>query len=211
MQCFSIRVIGSRTLGTSCCSAIFTLIVLASGFELFVFVDETMRFDRSMLITTFLICCISSLRVVSTFRLSHFTSDALVQNHQHDRRIVPVLPSTTCLFAHRMPPLNSEEEYIRTRRNLELRWKLMQSNDECDVEDMYSCGGPCDICDGEGVVECRFCQGTGFLTIGETIYSGKDCPVCSGAGEEECKSCMGRKWVAKWRQIDPSLLAGTKG
>jgi|Transcript_27727 DnaJ-class molecular chaperone len=119
-------------------------------------------------------------------------------------------PAITCLFAQRMPSLNpaGDDETSRVRRNLELRWTLLQSNDECDLEDMYSCGGPCDICQEEGTAECRFCHGTGFLTIGQTLYSGQDCPVCSGLGEEECKNCMGRKWVAKWRQVDPSLLAG---
>jgi hypothetical protein len=93
------------------------------------------------------------------------------------------------------------------RRNLELNWKLMTSNEECDLEDMLSCGGLCDICEGEGLVNCRFCAGTGFLTIGEMLMGdGKHCPVCSGDGEEECKSCMGSKWVAKWRLHDPAHL-----
>jgi DnaJ-class molecular chaperone len=167
-----------------------------------------MLLDNSVLIRILLICCVSNFKATFAFDLSSFTWDttSVLSNNKSKR-----LSSSrwTCLFAHRMPPLSSEEEYNRARRNLELRWKLMQSNDECDLEDMNSCGGPCEDCEGEGVVECRFCQGTGFLTIGETIYKGKDCPVCSGSGEEECKSCMGRKWVAKWRQIDPSLLAGS--
>lgn len=162
---------------------------------------------NSMLFGMLLICSISKFKATFAFGFSSsLTLDTSVQSSNKSLRIC--LSRLTCLYAHRMPPLSSEEEYNRARRNLELRWKLMQSNDECDLEDMNSCGGPCEDCEGEGVVECRFCQGTGFLTIGETIYKGKDCPVCSGTGEEECKSCMGRKWVAKWRQIDPSLLAG---
>ena len=93
------------------------------------------------------------------------------------------------------------------RRNLELRWSLMASNEECDLEDMLSCGGMCEECDGEGVLDCRFCTGTGFFTVGDRLVGqGKSCPVCGGCGEEECKGCMGRKWVARWRQNDPSHL-----
>lgn len=93
----------------------------------------------------------------------------------------------------------------QARRNLELRWALMASTDECDVQDMNSCGGMCDRCSGEGVVDCRFCDGTGFLMVGSTLYrGGKVCPVCSG-GLEECSGCKGSGWVAKWNSQNSTL------
>ena len=57
-------------------------------------------------------------------------------------------------------------------------------------------------CDGEGVIPCRFCGGTGFLMLGQDLIgTNNDCPVCKGSGHEECKECMGAGSIALWRDI----------
>eukprot|EP00521_Asterionellopsis_glacialis_P009553 CAMPEP_0195289646 /NCGR_PEP_ID=MMETSP0707-20130614/5835_1 /TAXON_ID=33640 /ORGANISM="Asterionellopsis glacialis, Strain CCMP134" /LENGTH=246 /DNA_ID=CAMNT_0040349671 /DNA_START=237 /DNA_END=977 /DNA_ORIENTATION=- len=95
-------------------------------------------------------------------------------------------------------------EYMR--KGFEMRWQVMGSLDECNLEqDVHSCGGECDMCLGEGTLDCRFCNGTGFsmLSDGTMLSQGKPCLVCSGKGEEPCKGCGGSGWVAKWRGLAP--------
>ena len=92
---------------------------------------------------------------------------------------------------------------VRTmRQNLELHWQISSSSSECDLEaDIRSCSDPCPTCHGTGRVECRFCGGTGFFTLGEMVMGGgKVCPICNHDGEEECAQCRGSGWVANWRQ-----------
>mmetsp|Transcript_33525 Transcript_33525/g.41067 ORF Transcript_33525/g.41067 Transcript_33525/m.41067 type:complete len:145 (+) Transcript_33525:75-509(+) len=86
------------------------------------------------------------------------------------------------------------------RKNLELKWQIGLSLEECDLIDIRSCGTKCATCDGEGISECRFCGGTGFFTIGDVLVGGgKSCLICGGGGEEKCQKCRGNGWIAKWR------------
>jgi len=118
------------------------------------------------------------------------------------------------LTSHRLPPLfasdavsdaerearNRVRDDINRRAYLELKWNYLAMADECDLEDMNTCGGQCDACDGEGARECRFCGGTGFFTLGNTMYGkGQDCLICGGEGEESCKECKGSGWIARWK------------
>lgn len=60
----------------------------------------------------------------------------------------------------------------KKREELGLGWSIAEANDECQLNVFTDtmtdgCGKTCLTCDGHGEVECRFCHGTGFFTIGE--------------------------------------------
>ena len=99
-------------------------------------------------------------------------------------------------------PARPPKDVKTMRQNLELHWQITSSSSECDLEaDIRSCSDPCPTCHGTGRVECRFCGGTGFFTLGEMVMGGgKVCPICNHDGEEECVQCRGSGWVANWRQ-----------
>lgn len=99
-------------------------------------------------------------------------------------------------------PATPTKDVKTMRQNLELHWQITSSSSECDLEsDIRSCSDPCPTCHGTGRVECRFCGGTGFFTLGEMVMGGgKVCPICNHDGEEECAQCRGSGWVANWRQ-----------
>jgi DnaJ-class molecular chaperone len=45
----------------------------------------------------------------------------------------------------------------------------------------------CAQCNGSGMVECRICTGSGFLTPWPHIYCGQ----CEGTGAVRCEKCIG--------------------
>lgn len=102
------------------------------------------------------------------------------------------------------PATRSPKDADTMRQNLELHWQISSSTSECDLEaDIRSCSDACPTCHGTGRVECRFCGGTGFLTVGEMVMGGgKVCPICNHDGEEECSQCRGSGWVANWKQTN---------
>ena len=102
-------------------------------------------------------------------------------------------------------PTTQSPKAVKTMRdNLELHWQISSSTSECDLEaDIRSCSDACPTCHGTGRVECRFCGGTGFFTVGEMVMGGgKVCPICNHDGEEECSQCRGSGWVANWKQTN---------
>ena len=102
-------------------------------------------------------------------------------------------------------PTTQSPKAVKTMRdNLELHWQISSSSTECDLEaDIRSCSDACSSCHGTGRVECRFCGGTGFFTVGEMVMGGgKVCPICNHDGEEECSQCRGSGWVANWKQTN---------
>ena len=91
---------------------------------------------------------------------------------------------------------------LERMKHLDLIWKIREEMDECDITEQELCGKICPTCDGEGVLPCRFCGGTGFLMLGQDLIgTNNDCPVCKGSGHEECKECMGAGSIALWRDI----------
>ena len=93
---------------------------------------------------------------------------------------------------------------------LRLTWAIRDAVAECEVDGMYgnpvrdssACGVACEECGGHGELQCRYCRGTGFFTIGdELIGSGNDCPVCKASGFEVCRPCQGTGAVAKWQKL----------
>lgn len=65
----------------------------------------------------------------------------------------------------------------------------------------------CDVCAGEGTVECNFCHGTGVMQLGDTLYCSDTgcsvCPVCGG----DVRSLLvygiefGSRWLNKCLKI----------
>ena len=113
-------------------------------------------------------------------------------------------PPAVDLESSTAPATRSPKDVKTMRQNLELHWQISSSSSECDLEaDIRSCSDPCPSCHGTGRVECRFCGGTGFFTVGEMVMGGgKVCPICNHDGEEECAQCRGSGWVANWKQTN---------
>ena len=96
---------------------------------------------------------------------------------EDDEDMVEMLSELTSAYSMASAP--------KARTRVELTWMVQAANDECYVEMPETCGDICTSCHGEGEVECRFCRGTGFFTIGDDLIgTNNDCPVCRGTGLE---------------------------
>jgi len=88
------------------------------------------------------------------------------------------------------------------RMRLEMEWELRNNAEDCDLQEIDTCGDFCIDCVGVGSVPCRFCQGAGKLHLPPTnLYGGprtQSCPVCNQGGTEVCKSCRGSGRIAPW-------------
>lgn len=99
------------------------------------------------------------------------------------------------------------------KQNLELKWNIDKSNENCDTDDILSCSEPCEVCRGKGVVTCLFCQGHGYVDFGQQVkgtvgsrmekrnggHTGIECPICNEDGEMGCQKCNGSGWIARWK------------
>lgn len=91
-------------------------------------------------------------------------------------------------------PLDSETARFR----LEMSWEVRQNEEDCDLEDVSTCGDFCPDCAGRGSVRCRFCGGSTKLMMQDRVTS---CPVCNPKGDEICKSCKGSGRIAPWTKL----------
>jgi len=134
----------------------------------------------------------------------------------------PITPAATPPSA--IPKTPPERSMKKVMENIELRWSIDESSQDCKVdEDVSTCSEPCDECRGSGIVDCQFCDGTGWIdfgeqtpgTVGETLvkrnggYSGTECPICSDDCTQLCAKCMGSGWIAKWRLQSKNLFNNT--
>lgn len=89
---------------------------------------------------------------------------------------------------------------------LEMTWELRQNQEDCNVEEIETCGDYCVDCVGVGFVKCRFCHGEGKLHLPTTAMYGTSpsCPVCNPRGTEVCKTCRGSGRVADWTSYSTS-------
>ena len=105
--------------------------------------------------------------------------------------------------------MNNEDDAARHHRKplfqrmrLEMEWELRQNQEDCNVEEIDTCGEFCLDCVGAGSVQCRFCHGGGRLHLPPTnLYGGSQvqaCPVCNEGGMEVCKTCRGSGRIAPW-------------
>ncbi|GAQ81942.1 hypothetical protein KFL_000950180 [Klebsormidium nitens] len=67
---------------------------------------------------------------------------------------------------------------------------------------------PCSTCSAEGEVECPWCNGTGFLVLGDTMVCDvndhdRSCRVCQGKGSIKCDDCKGTGKRAGWLERVP--------
>ncbi|XP_051151437.1 uncharacterized protein LOC127265601 [Andrographis paniculata] len=61
----------------------------------------------------------------------------------------------------------------------------------------------CASCDSKGHVDCKWCSGTGFFILGETMLCqvpsrSTACVICAGKGCGCCPDCKGSGYRAKW-------------
>lgn len=111
--------------------------------------------------------------------------------------LVIFLPEYLC-YKYIPPKKNNNIDVAR--KTLQKNIEIYESIKECNVSDITTCGGTCNLCSGSGVTPCNYCHGTGFLTMGDVIIgTGNKCPVCMGKGEKECRNCMGSGYIARWR------------
>ncbi len=101
---------------------------------------------------------------------------------------------------------------LKTRQLLDLQWNIRSATEDCDLENILSCSVPCDVCRGEGVIICKFCDGRGYIefghqeegTIGDRLvknnggFTSCECPVCDDNGNQVCHKCNGSGWIAPW-------------
>lgn len=88
----------------------------------------------------------------------------------------------------------------RDRLRLQMNWELQQTQEDCDVDDMSSCGSLCNECNGSGTTKCRFCMGSKHIILPERGQK-LVCPVCDQHGHEVCGKCRGSGWIAKWTEL----------
>lgn len=81
------------------------------------------------------------------------------------------------------------------KRELELNWRFQDENNRRPV----ACKG----CNGTGFSECRWCNATGVLMLGDTLLcsveGGCSCLNCID-GDVKCKRCKGTGKIAAWLQ-----------
>jgi hypothetical protein len=84
------------------------------------------------------------------------------------------------------------ESFEKGRVHLEMNWQI----DECET-DKDSCAEFCPDCAGSGHQACRFCRGTGIVSLGNEF---RPCLICTKAvaGQEDCASCRGTGQIAPW-------------
>ncbi|XP_010525893.1 PREDICTED: uncharacterized protein LOC104803610 [Tarenaya hassleriana] len=61
----------------------------------------------------------------------------------------------------------------------------------------------CSSCSSKGHIECKWCAGTGFFIIGDSMLCevpsrNTSCIICSGKGSMCCSDCKGTGFRAKW-------------
>ena len=78
------------------------------------------------------------------------------------------------------------------RVRLQMNWQI----DECET-DKDTCSDFCPDCAGSGRQPCRFCRGTGIVSLGNEF---RPCLICANAvvGQEDCALCRGTGQIAPW-------------
>lgn len=99
---------------------------------------------------------------------------------------------------------SSEELHSESfqRMRLEMQWGMSENQEDCDLEEIDTCGEFCEECTGRGWVHCRFCQGSARLYVGENVLgpTSVKCPICD-FGHTMCKKCRGSGRIAPWTTI----------
>lgn len=92
-------------------------------------------------------------------------------------------------------------------RRLDLLWKMS------DAAKAGAKPERCADCRGTGELECRFCAGTGSMTVGDTLYCSETgcspCPVCGATGDVRCGSCSGTGFRASWLEPPPAASSSS--
>ncbi|KAL6763952.1 hypothetical protein V8C86DRAFT_2484611 [Haematococcus lacustris] len=86
----------------------------------------------------------------------------------------------------------------RMQKHLELIWRIAKSRKP----------ESCSCCNGTGEKECDWCHGTGFMTVGDTIFTNpgsNQCPVCKAKGYTKCEKCRGTGHRAQWLGQDDTV------
>lgn len=84
------------------------------------------------------------------------------------------------------------ESMEKGRVKLEMSWQI----EECETDE-DTCTDFCEDCAGSGKQPCRFCRGTGIVTLGNGF---RPCLICVDTmkGQENCSSCRGTGQIAPW-------------
>jgi DnaJ-class molecular chaperone len=105
--------------------------------------------------------------------------------------------------SHQLVVTSTQEREIQIERDrirLEMAYRLFESRDDCDLDDISTCASTCQECHGVGYKPCRFCAGTKSIQLpGAT--NALPCPVCNQKGVEVCTNCRGSGKVASWTDL----------
>jgi hypothetical protein len=103
----------------------------------------------------------------------------------------------------------ADDEHLESfqRMRLELQWGMRENQEDCDLEDIDTCGEFCHECTGLGWVPCHFCRGSTRLNVGENVLgpTSVKCPICK-TGAISCQKCRGTGRIAPWTTIANSTI-----
>jgi hypothetical protein len=93
------------------------------------------------------------------------------------------------------------------RMRLELQWGMRENQEDCDLNDIETCGEYCEECTGLGWVPCHFCRGSTRFNVGENVLGPTTvkCPICK-TGAISCQKCRGSGRIASWTAISNSTI-----
>ncbi|KAK4523997.1 hypothetical protein GAYE_SCF01G1896 [Galdieria yellowstonensis] len=123
----------------------------------------------------------------------HLSEYSVIKRYKYSHpSATPVVCSSK--QANGSSPLQWSEEVERKRLYLERKYRFF--------EKQFATIQSCTVCNGSGKLPCKFCKGTGFMTLGDTLLcsvSGNcDCVVCKSQGEVDCEHCRGTGHIAGW-------------
>ena len=70
-------------------------------------------------------------------------------------------------YASASAPRKSEKSVEQVMRDIEFQWHIDEDKDNCDIDDITTCSEVYDECEDRSVIDCEFCNSTGWIDFGE--------------------------------------------
>ncbi|KAK1430722.1 hypothetical protein QVD17_13672 [Tagetes erecta] len=142
---------------------------------------------------------ISSNYTLCSFNPLLITSKSLVTKRYYHRRIggasimkITINGGGVCVVKASMVE-SSPENSSNFIKRMEQAWLISQQPTPV----------ACSSCDSNGLVDCKWCGGTGFFILGDNMLCqvpsrNSSCVICAGKGSTSCSDCKGTGFRAKW-------------
>ncbi|XAR69973.1 Protein disulfide-isomerase [Bertholletia excelsa] len=107
--------------------------------------------------------------------------------------VFPNQRNSRVCFTVRSSAVDSYESSSSFAKRMETAWLISQQPRPV----------ACSTCNSNGLVECKWCGGTGFFIIGDNMLCqvpsrNTSCVICAGKGSTCCTDCKGTGFRAKW-------------